>query len=364
MQDSVSIENLFDELQTTIKEEKVRCNLKQTMAQQQLRSIQDILLSEKLSVIRSVDEGRNYAEIAQEFNVSTETIALVYRSRERYETLTSQPQQRHDLGLSDKLKVAHKMELFKNVTKVGRICGIGRKTVSRIYKKKQVWLEQENMRVPIGVKRPLYARYPAIDAEVVEFVNFARSQRLPVSSCLIKMCALLAERKNNIQFTASNGWLQKFIRRSTIQPSLKLHGKGGAPVAAGTELRMIEIRQILSTYQVNCIYNMDESGLFYRIGPSRTYLSANESRNDARGTELQKSKHRVTTVLCVNGDGCSAMPVHYIGKSARPMCLRESQNSSFQKQYWSQQNVWMDSNGFKYCISIWYEEIKKISYGP
>ena len=37
--------------------------------------------------------------------------------------------------------------------------------------------------------------------------------------------------------------------------------------------RMEEIREIAAEYDVSNIYIMDESGLFYRMLPRRTYLS-------------------------------------------------------------------------------------------
>ena len=38
---------------------------------------------------------------------------------------------------------------------------------------------------------------------------------------------------------------------------------------------------------------MDESGLFYHLGPRRSYLSGNESRRDMRGTLFNKRKEHV-----------------------------------------------------------------------
>ena len=89
-------------------------------------------------------------------------------------------------------------------------------------------------------------------------------------------------------FRASNGWLQNFIRRSAIQRSFKLHGKGVLDLPTDAKFRIQEIRDISSDYELENICNMDESGLFYRIGPRQSYLTTTENRRETRGTELQK----------------------------------------------------------------------------
>ena len=109
------------------------------------------------------------------------------------------------------------------------------------------------------------------------------------------------------------------------------------------------------------VYNVDESGLFYRMGPSR--LARNENRKETHGTEFLKHKMRVTIVICVNADGSHVFPAYYIGKPDRPVCLRDPKFSSLSSQYWSQSNGWMGTTGFNHWINIWYAQVKKISSG-
>ena len=75
-------------------------------------------------------------------------------------------------------------------------------------------------------------------------------------------------------FFASYGWLLRFLYRSSIQSSLKFHGKGGTALSASAEDRMTVLRDIISTYEFQNIYYMDESGLMYPTGPSRTHPTA------------------------------------------------------------------------------------------
>ena len=116
---------------------------------------------------------------------------------------------------------------------------------------------------PGQVKGPLKAKHPEIDSEVVEFSRFARHSRLPVTSGLVKSCACKDVVNNGTHdFSASNGWLRNFLQSSPIQPFFKLHGKGDSASPPRTAARMQEIRDIVSEYSPENVYNVYTSGLF------------------------------------------------------------------------------------------------------
>ena len=110
-----------------------------------------------------------------------------------------------------------------------------------------------------------------------------------------------AEQHKGIQ---SIKWLDTtFLRRNPIQNSIRLNGKGSSFVLIDHTIRMAEIRSTVSDCPLSMLYSMDETGLFYRMGPNRTYLLQSEDDSATGGTELQKQKQRITVVLCVNADG-------------------------------------------------------------
>ena len=51
-----------------------------------------------------------------------------------------------------------------------------------------------------------------------------------------------------------------------------------------------EIRNISSQYELKNIYNIDENGLFFRVGLRLTYMEAEEGRRSIREAELQTHK--------------------------------------------------------------------------
>ncbi len=145
---------------------------------------------------------------------------------------------------------------------------------------------------------------------MVEFITFAREQRLPMSSNILQTRALDTARQLGINdFKVSNGLFNRFLHRSPIQTSFKLHEKGNSALPTCRTERTNKIRDICKEYNVTNIYNMDKSGIFYRMGPRQTYLSASETRDTVRGTEFGKHKERVTIVFSCNADGSHLLPI-------------------------------------------------------
>jgi len=114
---------------------------------------------------------------------------------------------------------------------------------------------------------------------------------------------------------------------------------------------MAAIRQQLEGVDVDPIYNVDETGLLYRVLPSRSYVPS-ENRRTARGSKAMKSKDRVTLTLCCNATGTHKVPVTMIGKAAQPMCF-QGEGSASPLPYVSQKSAWTDPSVFK----RWFEEV-------
>ena len=95
-----------------------------------------------------------------------------------------------------------------------------------------------------------------------------------------------------LDFKACNGYIKKFLRRAQVHNSVRLHVRGNSALPANRSEGMAEISSIAQGYQLRNIYNMDKSGLFYRMRPRISYLSPDEKRKEVRGTELQRHKFR------------------------------------------------------------------------
>ena len=91
--------------------------------------------------------------------------------------------------------------------------------------------------------------------------------------------ARIAAQKCSVQnFKSSNGYIEKFLRRTEVHNSVRLHGRENSALPASHSEKMAEIRSITQGYPLRNIYNMEETGLFYRMCPRMSYLSLDEKK--------------------------------------------------------------------------------------
>jgi len=151
-------------------------------------------------------------------------------------------------------------------------------------------------------------------------------------------------------FKGSAHFIQNWAARHNLR-NVPLWGQAGSADIAGAASRIAEILAELESYPAERIYNMDETGLFYRCIPNRAYVQAGQ-RQQARGTKAMKAKERITLVMACNATGNNKIPVAIIGKAKEPLCFKPPRRPS-PLPYFSQKSAWMDSDIFK----SWFETV-------
>ena len=97
-------------------------------------------------------------------------------------------------------------------------------------------------------------------------------------------------------------------------------------------------------YSLENIYNVDETGLIFKLFPKNTYISMHENRKTVRGTKSMKAKDRITSYLCTNASGTLQLPMAVSGKAKNPRCFK-FKSPCF--PYFHQKNAWSDTQTFK-----------------
>lgn len=165
-------------------------------------------------------------------------------------------------------------------------------------------------------------------------ISAARRAKMPVTGALIQRAALRAKddilKQGDLQpkvhqavsiFQASNKWLFAFLHRNGIKCK-SLHGEAGSVDHDKIRKDIDSLRKNLSEFDEDCIFNVDETGLFFRLLPKKTYLCPTENRREARGTKALKAKDRLTLLLCTNATGSVRMPTAMIGTAKNPRYFR------------------------------------------
>ena len=110
---------------------------------------------------------------------------------------------------------------------------------------------------------------------------------------------------------------------------------------------------ILSNYDLNQIYNVDEFGLFYRAQPNKSLHLKNE--NCVGG---KHSKLHLTGLTAANAVG-EKLPLFVIGKSKKPRCFKHIKHLPC--RYRSQKKSW-NKNWFVKLIDALPKSDEKLFY--
>ena len=155
----------------------------------------------------------------------------------------------------------------------------------------------------------------------------------------------MALRKSLERFSVSDTWAKNCVKRHNLQCVI-LHGQAGDVNAAAIADGMAHLKDTMKNYEMECIYNVDGTGLV----PRKTYITAMEERRSVRGTKGMASKDCITAYLCANASGTQKVPFSIIGKSKNPHCFKFK---PCPVKYFSQANAWSDQATF----SSWFHDV-------
>lgn len=133
--------------------------------------------------------------------------------------------------------------------------------------------------------------------------------------------------------TFSAGWLGRFKNRHNIR---KFTHFGEASSVSHTDIaeEMRAIQTLCGEFLEEQIFNMDETGLFWKQSPSSGLSSE-------RRPGVKKDKNRITLVCCSNYTGSRRMPLWIIGKARQPRALRSVNLTALGIQYRGNKKAWM-----------------------
>lgn len=109
-----------------------------------------------------------------------------------------------------------------------------------------------------------------IDEAMYEWYQRARIKNIPVTGPMLQEKAKRAsEEHGDSEFTASNGWLDRFKKRFNIKSNVISGEAGGVREETVTSWQE-RLPNILSGYSPENIFNMDETGQFFRAPLNRS----------------------------------------------------------------------------------------------
>ena len=149
----------------------------------------------------------------------------------------------------------------------------------------------------------------------------------------------VGERK---EFKASKGWLYSFVQRFNLK-NLKVTGESASADKEAADAFCPRLKEIIEEkeYRPEQVFNCDETGLFWKKMPNRTYI--HKSAKQAAGFKAWKD--RLTLVLCANAAGHMIKPgLIYPAKNPRAL---KNKNKNCLPVFWQHnQKAWMTATLF------------------
>ena len=179
---------------------------------------------------------------------------------------------RKSLSLSDRMRVLERATNGRSARQIAKEIDVGKTQIQGIVKRKEDILRDYSSGASQGQKRRKLSRTgnELINSLTLEWFVKARSKNIPISWPLLQKKALMiASELKNDKFKASNGWLELFRKRNNISFAA-LSGESDSvnkETVADWETR---IEKICEGYSPENIFNLDETGLFFRALPSKS----------------------------------------------------------------------------------------------
>ncbi|XP_061923676.1 tigger transposable element-derived protein 1-like isoform X2 [Entelurus aequoreus] len=279
----------------------------------------------------------------------------------------SEPKRRRKtLTINEKVELLDMLKLGKSYTSVGRHYGINESTVRCIKK------EETNIRATAAItlyrnaKRVMTPRNKTIvkmESVLAVWISECKNNNILLDANIIRAKAKNiyedfvknddgdkaddADEGTSTSFIASKGWFDKFQRRFK---GVSLHREDASvDYAAIDEFVHYTFKTLIreQSYQPEQVFNMAETGLFWKRMPSRTFIM----KEEANAPGFKAKKDRLTLVMCGNAAGFMIKP-GIIYKSENPKALK-NKNKNVLPVYWMHNPKARMTNSL---ISNWFHQ--------
>jgi hypothetical protein len=214
-------------------------------------------------------------------------------------------------------------------------------TISDILSAKYDYLDlDERKDRHLTTQRHNKSDWPDLEAALFEWHQKMQKQKATLTGDVLKAKAhefwiKLPQYQDEKEPAWSNGWLHGFKRRHNIKEYVYYGEAASAEVNLPERINeMDNLRDKCNQYSPKDKFNMDESGLWWKLQPNRTLATEGGSGSKA-------SKDRVTVAFTCNADGSEKMDVWLIGRYKNPRCFKNVNRSLLGIEYRFNTTKWM-----------------------
>ncbi|MEE6461462.1 hypothetical protein FKM82_001295 [Ascaphus truei] len=212
---------------------------------------------------------------------------------------------RQSITLETKQNIIKRSEKGETNTEIGRSLDIPRTTIVTIIKDKARILEQIKGSAPMQgtTIRQRAGHIAEVEKLLIIWLEDQSQRHVPISLALIQAKALSlyedikqqhGEGTTEETFTASKGWFMRFKERANLH-NIKVTGEAASADEESAKTFPVTLAKIIEDggYCARQVFNVDETGLYWKKMPSRSYIAKEEKSMPG----FKVAKDRLTLLL-------------------------------------------------------------------
>lgn len=201
-------------------------------------------------------------------------------------------------------------------------------------------------------KRKREGKSKTVDEALLVWFKQGTAMKAPINRSILMEKATSLGKEMGEDFQATDGWLTRWKGRHGIEYK-KLHGEKADADEIGASAWIKNVwPTIIEKYDASNIYNLDETGLYYRATPD--YCMVFKKNPASAGKKL---KERITVALTCNMTGSDKRKPLVIGKSKNPRCFKGVKNLPV--DYRNNMNAWMTASLFEDYLRQWDSKLDR-----
>ncbi|CAK9816146.1 Tigger transposable element-derived protein 1 [Anthophora plagiata] len=278
-----------------------------------------ISLETKMPVIRRLDSGERQSQISAVLNLATSTIRKILKNKE-------------------KILSSATATTSSSATRITRSRN---NIIEGMERRLSIWIDDE-------IERNMPLSQSIIMEKARRIFNYIQVEASDISET----------------FVTSRGWFNRFKHRNNLH-NIKITGEAASGDTKAAAEFPVTLKTIIEqgNYPPELVSNVDETGLFWKKMPKRTFLS----REEKRAPGFKAAKDRLTLLLGGNASGDFKLKPLLVYHSKNPRAMKGISKSTLSVIWESNKKSWITMKIFQdwftelFCPSVKrYCEIKKL----
>ncbi|XP_021573038.1 tigger transposable element-derived protein 1 [Carlito syrichta] len=270
------------------------------------------------------------------------------RSKRKSDDVAGTAKKRQAITMETKVKIIERVERGEKMVDVARSYNMNRSTICTILKNKDKIMEHMKSAVPMStiISKKRGKVMEEMEKLLSVWMQDQHQRRVPLSLMLIQEKAKSlyedlkkkhGEESEGASFNASHGWFHRFKARANLH--VKVSGEAvSADTVAAREFPET-LREIIDEgmYLPEQVFNVDETGLYWKRMPDRSYISKEEKLMPG----YKAAKDRLTLLFGGNAAGDMKLKPLLVYHSENPRALKNIAKGSLPVVWKSNPKAWV-----------------------